>query len=204
MSDTFKRMFPDSKIGQNFCMGKTKGSYVICHGLAPHFKSNLQNDIMECQFYVIAFDESLNKVSQKCQMDLFIRFWSNNTEKVETRYWTSVFLGRSTAENLLEGFLKGLENLDQTKLLQVSMDGPNVNLSFMKKLKAELDNGETKSRLMDIGVVAYTPSMVLSKLGIKRRAGIFTSFCELCTIISKTLQLVEHCTLQSLEVLNFP
>ena len=36
-SSLFAAMFKDSKIPQNFKLGKTKWSFVICHGLVPHF-----------------------------------------------------------------------------------------------------------------------------------------------------------------------
>lgn len=147
-----KRMFPDSKIALNFTLGKTKASYVINHGIAPYLRSCLQKEVEDCSFYVISFDESLNKVSQKCQMDMVIRFWNKSTARVDTRYWTSIFLGKSTAIDLLNGFLEGLLNLDRDKLLQVSMDGPNVNLSFIQKLKAELSTEQSKTPLIDIGV----------------------------------------------------
>lgn len=148
----FKKMFPDSKIAQSFSMGKTKASYVINHGLAPYFQDVLQNYIKGCSDYVVCFDESLNKFVQRGQMDLCIRFWDVNFQKVSTRYWNSVFLGRATADHLLDGFIQGL-SLPLGNILQVSMDGPNVNLSFMKKLESHLQvlNPEGKF-LLDIGV----------------------------------------------------
>ena len=42
--------------------------------------------------FVVSFDESLNKKSQKKQMDIHIRFWGTN--KVITRYFGSQFLGK--------------------------------------------------------------------------------------------------------------
>lgn len=85
-------------------------------------------------------------------MDLCVRYWCVNTNTVATRYVTSVFLGRQTADNLVDSFLEGLADLDRKRLLQVSMDGPNVNISFLKKLKNVLSSEETKSPLLDIGV----------------------------------------------------
>ena len=35
-SDLFCKMFPDSKIAENFSCGKTKCSHVVCFGLAPY------------------------------------------------------------------------------------------------------------------------------------------------------------------------
>ena len=42
-SKLFCSMFPDSKIAQNFTCGKTKCSYILCHGIAPFVKEKLLN-----------------------------------------------------------------------------------------------------------------------------------------------------------------
>ena len=41
---------------------------------------------------------------------------------------------KSTAEDVLQTFLAGISDLDQSKILQVASDGPNVNLLFIKNL----------------------------------------------------------------------
>ena len=38
INSLFQSIFPNSKIAQNFQMGKTKCSYLISFGLAPHFR----------------------------------------------------------------------------------------------------------------------------------------------------------------------
>ena len=40
-SKLFCSMFPDSKIAQNFTCGKTKCSYILCHGIVPFVKETL-------------------------------------------------------------------------------------------------------------------------------------------------------------------
>lgn len=167
-SAAFKNMFPDSKIARSFSMGKTKASYVINHGLAPYFQEMLQNNMKQCSDYVVCFDESLNKFVQRGQMDLCVRFWEVNLQKVSTRYWNSVFLGRATADHLLDGFIQGL-SLPLGNILQISMDGPNVNLSFMKKLESHLQvlNPEGKS-LLDIGICSLHTVNGALKTGISK------------------------------------
>ena len=59
-------------------------------------------------------------------MDINVRFWDIKNEEIITRYLTSRFLGRIRATDLLEAFKDGIENLTE-KLLQISMDGLNVN-----------------------------------------------------------------------------
>ena len=65
-------MFPDSEIAGQFSMGKTKCRYMILDGLVPHFKSKLREGINSSIYYSLLFDESLNSVQQKCQMNLKI------------------------------------------------------------------------------------------------------------------------------------
>ena len=65
-------------------------------------------------------------------MDVNVRFWNTEECKAETRYLTSEFLDRAKAEGILELFMKATSQLDQSKLLQVESDGPNVNLKFLE------------------------------------------------------------------------
>ena len=147
-----KLMFPDSEIAASMQLERTKISYMIVFGLAHHFREELQRSLQSCDYFVAAFDESLNKISQSQQMDLVVRFWDKSKNEVATRYLTSVFLHRSTAAHLLEAFLAGLPSTDTKKLLQVSLDGPNVNKKFLKDLNSFLtkDCGNSE-QLLDIG-----------------------------------------------------
>ena len=58
------------------------------------------------------FVESLNNVVQKGQMDLNIRYWDSDVDQVATRYLGSEFLGRPTAQDVLETFLNGVDKFD--------------------------------------------------------------------------------------------
>lgn len=48
------------------------------------------------------FDEAMNKVVQKGQMDIIVQYWNESDNKVQTRYLTSTFLGHATAKDLLQ------------------------------------------------------------------------------------------------------
>lgn len=147
----FKKMFSDSIIARNFAMGPDKASYVINYGLAPYFNSLLNKQLLECREYVVCFDEALNKIAQKGQMDIHVRFWCNVKQQVCTRYLNSAFLTKSKAENLLESFKEALHPLSLDKLLQVSMDGPSVNWKFLRLLKSDLELGDESPKLLEIG-----------------------------------------------------
>ena len=98
--------------------------------------------------YSISFDECYNHVLHFGQMDFQIRVWKNH--RIMTRYLTSEFLQRAECENLLQKFDNNISKLDGTKLLQISSDGPNVNLKFLRLMdekRSELD----VPPLIDIG-----------------------------------------------------
>ena len=63
-------------------------------------------------------------------------------QTVTTRYLESEFMGRSTAEDVLQTFLAGNSDLDQSKILQVASDGPNVNLLFLNNLAESREEKE--------------------------------------------------------------
>lgn len=131
-NDLFKKMFPDSEIAKAFACGEKKCAYVACHGLGPYFSSSLQQEIEKSDCYVVLFDESANDFLHQKQMDVHIRYW-DSSQRVTTRYFTSVFMGHATADDIQEKLLNSLEPLPLSKVLQISMDGPNVNLEVFQR-----------------------------------------------------------------------
>ena len=67
-------MFPDSNIAKNFACGKTNRSYIVTCGLAPYFKSFLNDTLSSLDCFVAMFDECYHKISRQGQMDLHVRF----------------------------------------------------------------------------------------------------------------------------------
>ena len=130
----FSAMFPDSDIAKLFQCGRTKIGYVATYGLAPYFQNELLSTLSTVPYYTVSFDESLNPIFQKGQMDLLVRFWDDKADMVRTRYLKSEVMGRSTANDVLQTFLSGISDIDKSKILQVSSDGPNVNLLFLFNL----------------------------------------------------------------------
>ena len=63
-------------------------------------------------------------------MDIGICFWSIEAKQVKVRYLDSQFLWHATSGDLLENFNKSLVELDLSKIIQISMDGPSVNWCF--------------------------------------------------------------------------
>ena len=70
LNELFEIMFADSKVAKSFQLSKTKCGYFITYGLAPYVKGLLMKKIQSSPFFVLSFDESLNIIIQKEQMDL--------------------------------------------------------------------------------------------------------------------------------------
>lgn len=83
--------------------------------------------------YSVLFDESLNKKMQQKQMDLHLRFWDEESHLVQSRYFTSEFIGHATSDIMMEHFKSiFLDNRFLVKdLVQIGMDGPNVNWEIL-------------------------------------------------------------------------
>ena len=130
----FSVMFPSLDIAKQLQCGCTKVGYVAHFGLPPYFLELLLSKLSDCPDFSLSFDESSNISVQKCQIDIIIQFWDSETNCVATRYLRSEFLGRSTAENVLQTFLAGISDPDQSKILRVASDDQNVNVLFLKNL----------------------------------------------------------------------
>ena len=148
-SFVFKTMFPDSYITHTFSMAETKSIYTITYGVAPYVQSMLEKRIKESREYVLLFDETLNKDFQKKQVDLLARIW--DIDEISSRYLTSVFIGHGAAvdlENVMSLHVKN--KLGYGNIIQLSMDGPNVNWALFDRLQETLD-AEYDHKLKNIG-----------------------------------------------------
>ena len=83
-------------------------------------------------------------------MDVLIRYFDADDNKIKTRYLDSHFLGHSTHTDLLREYNKALNDLCENKLVQVSMIGPTVNLKLLEKMNEE-QNSNKFHRLISIG-----------------------------------------------------
>ena len=82
--------------------------------------------LSDCPNFSLTFDKSSNSFVRKGQLDIL------ETNCVATCYLGSESMGRSIAEDVLQTFLAGISDLDQSKILQVASVSPNVNLLFLR------------------------------------------------------------------------
>jgi len=151
LNDLLMRMFPDSDIASKFRLGADKMAYIVKFGLAPYFYEELVSELNFAEHYVIAFDESMNRICQEEQMDMHVRFWDSSANRVANRYLGSSFLGHTAADDLVKGFMSTMKDLNSKRLIQISMDGPNANWSFLEKMKLKLERDPDDAKLLELG-----------------------------------------------------
>ena len=103
--------------------------------------------------FTSSFDESINTVSCSKQMDVHVSYYDENLKRVERVYLNSQFMGHGAAHDIMNEFKKAHKDLDiVNNLIQLSMDGPNVNWASLDTLeeyrKIENPNAPT---LINIG-----------------------------------------------------
>jgi hypothetical protein len=148
--DVLKRMCQTNPVSSKFQMGRTKLQYMVNHGLFPHFKQMILDEILKSPFMTVLFDESLNDSIQKSEMDILVRYWNEGENKVTVRYWTAKFLVHTCCDDFVAVLHDGLTELEETKMIQISMDGPNTNLKLLREIQDERQNNKLSS-LIDIG-----------------------------------------------------
>ena len=94
------------------------------------------NSLKESGEFVVLFDDNLNIVTQSKQLDVHSRTWSNG--EVQTRYLSPEFMAHATAVDLQESLRSALVGLGVSKIVQISMDGPNVNWKMYGDFQASM------------------------------------------------------------------
>ena len=87
--------------------------------------------------------------------------------KVSGSYVALVFLGHSRHTDLYNSFTSMMDELSEDKLVQLSMDGPSVNV---KLLQAVQDDRKDKglSHLLDMGTCGLHTLLESFKMGIEK------------------------------------
>ena len=82
-------------------------------------------------------------------MDIWLRFWNQESNRIEDQYWDSKFLGDTIHQHFQDSVHEVLKAFDMTKMVQLLMDGPNVNLKLLKNLKEQRNELGTR-RLISV------------------------------------------------------
>ena len=78
-------------------------------------------------------------------MDVLVRYLDVRLNKVNTRYVKCEFMGKAVANDVLAKFEAASSELDRTKFIQVSSDGPNVSLKFLELLCKKCQDEDLKN-----------------------------------------------------------
>ena len=89
-------MFPDSVIASSMQCHRTKIGYIASCGLGPLFQHDLHSKIKD-HIISVSFDESLNKVVQKTQMDIHVRYRAKDILSGRTLHQNSYNLPQQSA-----------------------------------------------------------------------------------------------------------
>lgn len=150
--EVLQNMFPDSTIASNMKLGTTKIMYTVKYGLAEYFSQMLIDDICKLTTpFVYIFDESLCQVTQSKQTDTYITFFDEVTNSVVTRYFSSQFIGHGDSDTLLALFKQTFKKIPMNNLMQIGMDGPNVNWLLYDQISEEFFNEPDNVQLIKLG-----------------------------------------------------
>lgn len=149
-NQTFAAMFPDSRIASDYRMSQTKCKYLIEFGAYPWVMEELNKDF-KGQAFSYKFDETTTSQVKK-QYDGYVQYHSSRFGGIINWYCGSLFLGHCLSVDLKDHFFELGRKIswDIDFLLQIEMDGPNSNLSFLKMVIKELAEKHGKT-IVDVG-----------------------------------------------------
>ena len=129
---------PDSQIIKQVHRHCTKLGYIVNHGLAPHYKEKAISSVKEAAYFVSSFGESFNSESNKKQLDAHVNLFNDKSNCVERKYIGYSLIGHVDAELCLKSLTDVLGNLDYVNnLIQMGVDGPNVNWKLFDMMKQD-------------------------------------------------------------------
>jgi len=146
MLETCKLAFLYPEIAKNMTLTSTKVAYTVVHGLAPYLKY---------KFLCLILLYILTRLQQRKWRNNHLRvgYWSDVHGRVVTVYLQSAFLGHAEARTVKTEIVKFLydNGLQHCSVLHFSMDGPAVNLSFLKLVTEQFAKEDDVLPLVVIG-----------------------------------------------------
>ena len=89
-------------------MSLTKASYCVSDGLGPLMLQYISEDMtLTDTCFTVLYDETTTAQMLK-QMDVLVRYWSEASNGIVTKYITSFFFAQATGEHLIELFTEHL------------------------------------------------------------------------------------------------
>ena len=85
-------------------MGPTKLRYFVNFGIASYFKYILIESIKQSLRHIVSFEESLNDMTQSCEMDRYSHTFDEIDCQVKVRYYDFHFFGHGTSKDIQNQF----------------------------------------------------------------------------------------------------
>lgn len=117
-----KTIASDSEVGKQFLFTPKKFAYICAFGFAPHFRKVLANSFSQSEYYTLLFYDIFDENISERITDVHVRFWDQDLNQIHTRYYTSLFMDTRTSENRLDAFFNATNDIEQNKILQISVD----------------------------------------------------------------------------------
>jgi hypothetical protein len=149
----FKEMFPDSQAVSGFTLCAKKAAYLLTDALDPFFRDHFFKDVKNSRMYSVSFDETTNVKSRK-ELQVRVKYWSESSCIRVSRHMSTVFIGKATAEILVETLVNVISEtgLSLNDIVSVSCDGPNVNKKVIELLNGRIkDSFPQRPALFDLG-----------------------------------------------------
>ena len=88
----------------------SKVSYVIGHGLGPYFLQKTVDDILSTPgtYFTLHFDETTTSQIKK-QLDILVRYYSDNHNEVRVRFLKAAVFGHAYAESVANELCETLQ-----------------------------------------------------------------------------------------------
>ncbi|KAJ8880378.1 hypothetical protein PR048_016847, partial [Dryococelus australis] len=185
-----------------------------CQAVTSHAKGKMQNTDTRVGSKITDISEECTKIAGSstlgistvsvpgCSVSVESFCLKDDVVRAEV-LWSLKVVRHASAENLLHSFTFGIQPMSLNKILSVSMDGPNVNLSFIKKLyeKMREGSGSDGEILVNTGVCGLHVVHDLKNL-IENLMQRFVKSSKLPATVKKLLAIDSHCRENLLELKN--
>ena len=148
-------MFPDSATAAGLSLGRTNIEYMAHFSLGCCYKDEVMKTLFSrkavCPKFVSCFDESLNEVKTKKQIEMHIISFDENTKQITKSHIRTEFNGHRDAEIVVKAFKSAHGKLDYVhSLAQISMDGPNINWKIVEILRYRREEDTSSLMLLEL------------------------------------------------------
>lgn len=156
--DILKLMDSDSDVFKKMSLKEDKVSYIISHGLFPHFLKKTVDAVRQSPGVSLCTDGSTFKQKGlSTHIDIGIRYWDESAGEVVDDFLDFHSVGHEPADLQVKLILSSLEkaNIHQSKVVCLSRDNPNV-MKRVFKLLEESFKAANNPKLVDAPCLLHT------------------------------------------------